>query len=85
MRGKEAVGGRIYFNENGFTFKSHAVNIQTGETCIEYADIQKVKKRRTLRIMPNRISVYTNNNFEHKFVIHDREQIIGFLKSKINQ
>lgn len=85
MRGKEAVGGWIYFDENGLTFKSHAVNLQTGETRIEYADIRDVKKRNTLGIVPNGISVYTNDDFEHKFVIHDREQVIEFLKSKINQ
>lgn len=85
MRGKEAVGGWIYFDENGLTFKSHAVNIQTGETRIEYADIRDVKKRRTWGVVPNGISVYTNDDFEHKFVIHDREQVIEFLKSKINQ
>ena len=43
MRGKEAVGGWINFDENGLTFKSHAVNIQTGETRIEYAAIQDKK------------------------------------------
>lgn len=85
MRGKEAVGGWINFDENGLTFKSHAVNIQTGETRIEYAAIQDIKKRNTLGIVPNGISVYTNDGFEHKFVIHDREQVIEFLKSRITQ
>lgn len=85
MRGKEAVGGWINFDEKGLTFKSHPINIQTGETRIEYADIREVKKRKSWGIVPNGISVYTNDNFEHKFVIHNREQVIEFLKSKIIQ
>ena len=84
MRGKEAVGGWINFDENGLTFNSHAINIQRGETRIEYADIQDVKKRNTLGIVPNGISVYTKDNFEHKFVIYNREDVIEFLKSKMS-
>ncbi len=84
MRGIEAVGGWINFDEKGLTFRSHPINIQTGETRIEYADIREIKKRRTLGIVPNGISIYTNDNFEHKFVIYKREQVIEFLKSKMN-
>lgn len=34
FRGKEAVGGRLHFEEQRMVFKSHAFNIQTGETVI---------------------------------------------------
>jgi hypothetical protein len=30
FRGIEAVGGKIYFDETGFSLKCHALNIQTG-------------------------------------------------------
>lgn len=84
MRKLEAVGGWIYFDETGLTFKSHAINVHRGETRIEYADIQHVTKRRTMGVVPNGISVYTKDNFEHKFVIYNREDVIEFLKSKMS-
>ena len=40
-RGIEAVGGKLIFDETGITFKSHALNIQTGESRIEYKDMLK--------------------------------------------
>lgn len=83
IRGSEAVGGKIYFDEKGFTFKSHDFNIQTGETRIEYAHIVKIGKRNTLGILPNGISVFTKDGFEHKFVINKREEIMEFIQSRI--
>ena len=40
-RGIEAVGGKLIFDDTGITFKSHALNIQTGESRIEYKDVLK--------------------------------------------
>lgn len=83
FRGIEAVGGKIYFDEMGLTFKPHALNIQKGETRIEYSQIVKVTKRNTLGIVPNGISIFTNDNFEHKFVIYHRNSVIEFLQSRL--
>lgn len=66
------------------TFRSHSLNIQTGETRILYADIVRISKRNTLGIVPNGISVFDRNGFEHKFVINRREQVIQFLQSKLS-
>ncbi len=85
FRGAEAVGGHIFFDEGGMTFKSHSFNIQTGETRITYADIVKVSKRNTLGIVPNGISVFDKNGFEHKFVISHRGQVLQFLMSRMRQ
>lgn len=82
--GPEAVGGHIFFDESGMTFRSHSLNIQTGETRILYADIVRISKRNTLGIVPNGISVLDRNGFEHKFVINRREQVIQFLQSKLS-
>lgn len=76
-RGIEAVGGKLFFDQTGITFKSHAINIQTGETRIEYCDIQKAQKRGLLTGM----SVFTKDGFEHKFVIYHRKDVIEFLNS----
>ncbi len=82
FRGMEAVGGKIYFDDKGFTFKSHAVNIQTGDTRIEYIQIDYIKKRNTLGIVPNGISIFTKDGLEHKFVINSRKQVIEYIQSK---
>ncbi|MDD3220873.1 MAG: hypothetical protein EOM34_12020 [Clostridia bacterium] len=83
FRGPEAVGGKIYFDETGMTFKSHKLNIQRGETRIEYRDICKVGKRNTLGLVPNGIYVFTRDGFEHKFVIYSRKAVLEYLQSKI--
>lgn len=64
-------------------FKSHALNIQTGEQVIAYAHIFKIAKRNTLGIVPNGISVFTEDGIEHKFVINNRDDVIEFLNSKL--
>lgn len=79
-RGIEAVGGKLYFDETGMTFKSHAINIQTGETRIEYRDMHKAAKR---GIIPTGMSVFTKDGFEHKFVVYHRKDVIAFLESKM--
>lgn len=83
FKGIEAVGGKIYFDDTGLTFKSHALNFQTGETRIEYVQIIKVVKRNTLGIIPNGMSIFTKDNYEHKFVIYHRNSVIEFLQSRL--
>ena len=85
FRGIEAVGGRLYFGETGMTFRSHNWNIQTGETRIEYRDIQSFSKRNTLRLVPNGLPVFTKDGFEHKFVIFHRKAVMRFLESRIKK
>lgn len=85
FRGMEAVGGHLHFYENYMIFKSHALNIQTGEQTIEYSQMVKIAKRNTLGIVPNGISVFTKDGFEHKFVIFNRNSVIEFLNSKIEK
>lgn len=81
FRGMEAVGGKLYFYEDGMVFKSHALNIQTGETMIPYNQIVRIGKRNTLGIVPNGMSVFTREGIEHKFVINHRKNVIGFLNA----
>ena len=79
FRGAEAVGGKIHFDEYGMTFRSHAFNFQTGDTRIDYRDIASVGTRNTLGLVPNGLSVFTKDGFEHKFVIYHRKAVIEFL------
>ncbi len=83
FRGIEAVGGKITFDEDGFTFKSHKLNIQTGETKIEYSQIKKITTSNTLGIVPNGMSIITKDDVKHKFVINNRKKVIEFISSKL--
>ncbi len=83
FRGLESVGGKITFDEVGLTFKSHLINVQRGETRIEYSQISTINKRNTLGIVPNGMSVITKNNIKYDFVINSREKVIEFLFSRL--
>jgi hypothetical protein len=82
FRGMESVGGHLYFGEDAMVFKSHALNIQTGDTHICYADIENVKKRNTLGLVPNGILVTMKDKTQYKFVVWKRNDIIAFIDSR---
>ena len=64
-------------------FESHAFNIQRGEIEIKYFDIAEIRKRNTLFIILNRIKIIIKDEFNHKFVLNERNKIIEFLNNKI--
>ena len=78
-RGWEAVGGKLIFDDFGMTFNSHALNIQTGSTRIEYRDIEHAMPKGFL----TGLSVYTKDGTEHKFVVYHRKALAEFLNSKV--
>lgn len=80
FRGIEAVGGKIFFGENAMTFKSHKLNIKTGDTTIFYNEIAEVRKANSLGIIPNRMIVVTIEGTEYKFVVNQRNKIVEFLR-----
>jgi hypothetical protein len=44
FRGIEAVGGKIHFDEYGFSFFPHSINMQTDILRIDYGNIWGIKK-----------------------------------------
>lgn len=76
-RGFEAVGGVLSFDDAGMTFRSHALNIQTGDTRIEYKDIEHAQTRGML----TEISVRTKDGQDHRFVVFHRNDVVAFLES----
>lgn len=82
MRGSEAVGGKLYFYNDRIIFKSHALNINTGDTTILYADMVKTEPKKYLGIN-NRVIVYTSDGFGHEFVINNRDIVMSFIDKKI--
>jgi hypothetical protein len=79
-RGKEGVGGKIALTNKSVIFKSHKVNIQTGETLIPIQDISGFKvKNRIFKLLNNEITLSTTNK-DYRFIIQEREEFVEELK-----
>jgi len=84
FRGLEAVGGKLKITDRRLVFKSHDLNIQKGTTEILIEQIAEIKKRNTLGIVPNGISIVTKDGAKYKFVLWRRSKIIDFINSRMN-
>lgn len=73
FRGIEGVGGKIFLTNKKLIFKSHKINIQKGQTDIEYVDIKEIVKRKTAKLIDNGIRIITKNGKEYDFVINERD------------
>lgn len=82
--GPEAVGGKLKITDRRLVFKSHDFNIQTGTIEILIEQIAEVKKRNTLGIVPNGMSIITKDGIKYKFVLWRRSKIIDFISKHIN-
>ena len=82
-RGRESIGGKIFFYDDKLIFKSHDFNTSTGLVEIKYVDILEVNKRNTMGIIPNGVTIFDKNNLEYKFVIYNRENVVTFLQAQI--
>ncbi|MCT4601996.1 MAG: GRAM domain-containing protein [Marinifilum sp.] len=83
FRGIEGVGGKIFLTNKKIIFKSHKLNIQKGQTNIEYQNIQEVLKRKTVKLIDNGIRIITKNGTEFDFVINEREKWLENLNEKL--
>lgn len=82
FRGMEGVGGRLFLTGDKIIFKSHKLNIQRGQTDIEYASISKFKTRKTGGIIDNGLRIITIDGKEYDFVVNEREVWIEKLQEK---
>lgn len=83
FRGMEAVGGKLVLTTKRLIFKSHKLNIQRGETHIEYREIENIKERKTMKLIDNGIRVKTVEGKEFDFVVNEREKWIDKLNAKL--
>ena len=60
----EGVGGKIFLNNKKVIFKSHKINIQKGQTDIEYSTIKEIVKRKTAKLIDNGIIIIPNKGKE---------------------
>lgn len=83
FKGKEGVGGKVALTDKSVIFKSHKVNIQTGETIIDIQDITGFEiKNRIFNLLNNQITLTTAID-NYKFIIQERDDFIKELK-KLN-
>ena len=54
-------------------FKSHKINIQKGQTDIEYSTIKEIVKRKTAKLIDNGIRIITDDGKEFDFVVNERD------------
>lgn len=85
FRGIEGVGGKIFLTNKKVIFKSHKINIQKGQTNIEYSRIKEIAKRKTARLIDNGIRITTDSGEEFDFVVNEREKWIEKLNEKIKE
>tara|TARA_B110000967_G_C18825673_1_gene531245 strand:+ start:85 stop:621 length:537 start_codon:yes stop_codon:yes gene_type:complete len=79
----EGVGGKIFFTNQRLIFKSHSLNIQKGQTNIDYSEVKNIEKRKTIKIVDNGIKVTTKEGKEYCFVVSDRDIQIQKIKNKL--
>lgn len=79
-RGKEGVGGKIALTNKSVIFKSHQVNIQTGETLIPIQDISGFKiNNRIFNFLNNELILITTEK-DYRFIIQGRDELMEELK-----
>lgn len=72
FRGIESVGGKLLLSDKRLVFKSHKMNIQSGETQFMAAEIKKAIPRKTAKIFRNGIRIITNSGEYFDFVVYER-------------
>jgi hypothetical protein len=79
----EGVGGKLFLTNRKVIFKFHKLEIQKGQTDINYANISELIKRKTAKLIENGIKIKTNDGEEFDFVVKEREKWIAQLNEKI--
>ncbi|WP_142825886.1 hypothetical protein [Planococcus soli] len=85
FKGWEGVGGRLIITEEKVVFTPHKVNFQTEQVEVELSSIIEVGRRNTLKLVPNGFYIKDLKGIEYKFVVHGRNEIIGYLSNIIGK
>jgi len=83
FKGFEGVGGKIFLTNTRLVFKSHSLNIQAGQTNINYTEIAEVRERKTMKVINNGVNLITKDGKEYHFVVNDRDAQIQKIKNKV--
>lgn len=85
FRGIIGIGGKMFLTDKKIIFKSHKFNIQKGQTDIIYKNVKLVAKRKTAKLIDNRIRIITNNNKEFDFVVNERDLWFDKINEQLKQ
>jgi len=83
FRGIEATGGKLFLTNKNVIFKSHTMNIQKGQTNIQYDNIKEILLRKTAKLIDNGIRITTKDGKNFDFVVNEREQWMQNLSKRI--
>ena len=83
FRGAEAVGGKLFLTNQKLVFKSHSLNILTGQSDFFFEEIAEVSARKTANLVDNGLRVLTHEGVTHDFVVEDRARWIEKLEEKL--
>lgn len=83
--GPVPVGGRIYLEADGVTFKPDKVNFSHKDIKINYSDIRGAEPKKILfGTVNNGLIIYTTDDKQHKFVSQSAKDIAAYIRSKIS-
>lgn len=73
----ETLGGKLVLSTKTLAFKSHELNLQSGDIEIELSAITKIDKVFTkflglIPVFPNALSIHTNNGQVYNFTLYGR-------------
>jgi len=72
FRGIEGVGGKLVLTDKRLIFKSHKMNIQSGETQLLLEDIKEAIPKKTAKLFQNGIRILNNDGEHFDFVVYKR-------------
>ena len=81
--GITTLTGKLYFYEEGYVFKAQSVNAIQDKPKVFYKDIEEIRLRKTLGIIPNGIIVCLKDGKCLNYVVTKRKEIVSFLNGMI--
>ncbi|MGB5980769.1 MAG: GRAM domain-containing protein [Nonlabens sp.] len=82
FRGVEGVGGKLFLSNKNVIFKSHKLNVQTGQTTIPFKDIVDLKTRKSGYIFNNGLRIITNEK-NYDLVVGKRDIWIEQIRARM--
>ena len=73
LKGKEAVGGKLFVTDRRLYFSSHPLNLQTHQESYALNDISALEFVNTLFVVPNGLLVKLRDGREERFVLNGRD------------
>ncbi|RAI87909.1 GRAM domain-containing protein [Algoriphagus yeomjeoni] len=83
FKGAEAVGGKLFLTNQKLIFKSHSLNIQTGQTDISYETIFEATPRKAAKFVDNGMCLTLIDGQEYHFVVSDRTSWMEKIGTKL--